>query len=81
MESKDCNSFRKTNLDSQVKVNIWRAPDVSLRSQILTPQAGEIHPVSDVKKKKKNSPSGRVHVKTAVSKLESSQVRGPEKGC
>ena len=77
MEPKDCNSFGKTNLDSQVKVNIWRAPDVSLRSQVLTPQAGEIHPISDVIK---NQPFRKVHVTTAVSKSESSQGRGPEKG-
>lgn len=78
MESKGSNSFRKTKLDSQVKVNIWRATDVRLRSQILTPQAEEIHPISDVIK---NQPFRKVHVTTAVSKKESSQDRGPGKGC
>jgi hypothetical protein len=38
--SKDGDSSGKTNSDRQVKVNSWRAPDVRLRSQNLTLQAG-----------------------------------------
>lgn len=73
--SKNCSSFRKTKSGSRVKVNFWRAPDVSLWSKNLTPQAGEIHPVFDA-------------IKTALwegtydnsSQQESSQVEGPGKG-